>query len=171
MLGLLPIPGMVVIRWTQFYVFIWFTYFSSFSLLQEALWVLSNIAAGTLEHKTFILSSEVVPLLIDLLSTAPFETRKEVAYTLGNICVGPTKGSDNKCDIIVDHLVPLVKGGCLPGFVNLVRSADLESARVGLQFLELVLIFYIVMWFLYCIIVYLTCYGLKENLLPFWLVY
>lgn len=102
---------------------------------------MSNIAAGTLEHKTLILSSEVVPLLIDLLSTAPFETRKEVAYTLGNICVGPTKGSDNKCDIIVDHLVPLVRGGCLPGFVNLVRSADLESARVGLQFLELVLIF------------------------------
>lgn len=109
---------------------------------------MSNIAAGNLEHKTLILSSEVVTLLIGLLSTAPFETRKEVAYTLGNICVGPTKGSDNKCDIIVDHLVPLVKGGCLPGFVNLVRSADLESARVGLQFLELVLIFYIVMIFI-----------------------
>lgn len=105
------------------------------------MWVLSNIAAGTLEHKTLIFSSEAVPLLIDLLSTAPFEIRKEVAYTLGNICVGPTKDSDNKCDIIVGHLVPLVKGGCLPGFVNLVRSADLESARVGLQFLEMVLSF------------------------------
>ncbi|KAF3333632.1 importin subunit alpha-2 isoform X1 [Carex littledalei] len=108
-------------------------------LKKEALWVLSNIAAGTLEHKTLILSSEVVPLLIGLLSTAPFETKKEVAYTLGNICVGHTKGSDNRCDIIVGHLVPLVKGGCLPGFVNLVRSADLEAARVGLQFLELVM--------------------------------
>jgi importin subunit alpha-6/7 len=106
------------------------------------LWVLSNIAAGTLEHKTLIFSSEVVPLLIDLLSAAPFEIRKEAAYTLGNICVDPTKGSDSKSDIIVGHLVPLVKGGCLPGFVNLIRSADLESARVGLQFLELVLFFF-----------------------------
>ncbi|KAI3987807.1 hypothetical protein MKX01_019188, partial [Papaver californicum] len=28
---------------------------------------------------------------------------------------------------------------CIPGFVNLVRSADTEAARLGLQFLELVM--------------------------------
>ncbi|KAA8518790.1 hypothetical protein F0562_016436 [Nyssa sinensis] len=80
-------------------------------LKKESTWVLSNIAAGSVEHKQLIYSSEAVPLLLRLLSTAPFDIRKEVAYVLG----------------------------CLPGFIDLVRSADTEAARLGLQFMELVL--------------------------------
>lgn len=72
-----------------------------------------------------------------LLSSEPFDIRKEVAYVLGNLCVAPAKGSGQP-SIILRHLVTLVKHGCLPGFINLVRSADIESARLGLQFLELV---------------------------------
>jgi importin subunit alpha-6/7 len=60
-------------------------------LCQESLWVLSNIAAGTLEHKTLIFSGEVVPLLIDHLSAAPSEIRKEAAYTLGTSVWVPQK--------------------------------------------------------------------------------
>ncbi|KAH9289779.1 hypothetical protein KI387_033896, partial [Taxus chinensis] len=29
--------------------------------------------------------------------------------------------------------------GCLPGFINLVKSPDIEVAKMGLQFLELVM--------------------------------
>lgn len=107
-------------------------------LKKEAAWVLSNIAASSVEHKRLINSSEAVPLLLRLLSTAPFEIRKEVAYVLGNLCVAPTEG-DGKPNLILEHLVSLVSGGCLPGFIDLVRSADTEAARVGLQFMELVL--------------------------------
>ncbi|KAL4605351.1 hypothetical protein ACB092_09G022300 [Castanea dentata] len=107
-------------------------------LKKEAAWVLSNIAAGSVEHKRLINSSEAVPLLLHLLSTAPFDIRKEVAYVLGNLCVAPTEG-DGKPNMILEHLVSLVSGGCLPGFIDLVRSADTEAARVGLQFMELVL--------------------------------
>lgn len=104
--------------------------------MQEAAWVLSNIAAGSHAHKQLIHSSEAVPLLLRLLSTAPFDIRKEVAYGLGNLCVAPTGvGQPN---VILEHLVSLVSRGCLPGFINLVRSADIEAARLGLQFLELV---------------------------------
>lgn len=78
-----------------------------------------------------------MPLLIHLLSTAPFDIRKEVAYTLGNLCVSPAEGS-REPNIILDHLVSLVNHGCLPGFINLVRSADIQAARLGLQFLEIV---------------------------------
>ncbi|KAG2690236.1 hypothetical protein I3843_09G175000 [Carya illinoinensis] len=105
-------------------------------LKKEAAWVLSNIAAGSVEHKQLIYSSEAVPLLLRLLSTAPFDLRKEVAYVLGNLCVAPTEG-DGKPNLICEHLVSLVGRGCLPGFIDLVRSADTEAARVGLQFMEL----------------------------------
>ncbi|KAL6141995.1 hypothetical protein ACLB2K_060279 [Fragaria x ananassa] len=110
-------------------------------LKKEAAWVLSNIAAGSIEHKQLIYSSEAVPLLIRLLSTAPFDIRKEVAYVLGNLCVSPitpTEG-DGKPTLILEHLVSLVGRGCLPGFIDLVSSVDTEAARVGLQFMELVL--------------------------------
>ncbi|KAG5253168.1 importin [Salix suchowensis] len=107
-------------------------------LKKEAAWVLSNIAAGSVEHKQLIYSSEAAPILLRLLSTAPFDIRKEVAYVLGNLCVAPTEG-DGKPNLISEHLVSLVGRGCLPGFIDLVRSADTEAARLGLQFMELVL--------------------------------
>lgn len=104
---------------------------------QEAAWVLSNIAAGSVEHKQLIHSSVALPLLLHLLSTSPFDIKKEVAYVLGNLCVAPTEG-DAKPKLIQEHLVSLVGRGCLSGFIDLVRSADMEAARLGLQFMELV---------------------------------
>ncbi|WCJ34552.1 Importin subunit alpha-9 [Euphorbia peplus] len=105
---------------------------------KEATWVLSNIAAGSVEHKKLIYCSEAVPLLLRLLSTAPFDIRKEVAYVLGNLCVAPTEGN-GKPELILEHLVSLVSRGCVSGFIDLVRSVDTEAARLGLQFMELVL--------------------------------
>lgn len=99
--------------------------------------MLSNIAAGTTEHKRMIHSTEVIPLLLQLLSASPFDIRKEVAYVLGNLCVESAEGG-RKAGIIQEHLVSIVRGGCLPGFIELVRSPDIEAARLGLQFIELV---------------------------------
>ncbi|GBG65731.1 hypothetical protein CBR_g52325 [Chara braunii] len=42
-------------------------------------------------------------------------------------------------DVLVNHLVSVVDRGCVPGFIALVRSLDIEAAKLGLQFLELVL--------------------------------
>lgn len=99
--------------------------------------MLSNISAGSLQHKELVFSSEATPFLLNLLSSAPFDIRKEAAFVLGNLCVTPGD-SVRRPDIIVDHLVFLVNHGALPGFLNLVRSPDVEAARLGLQFLELV---------------------------------
>ncbi|TVU21742.1 hypothetical protein EJB05_31399 [Eragrostis curvula] len=107
-------------------------------LKKEASWAMSNIAAGSFEHKKLIFASEAPPLLIHLLTTAQFDIRREAAYTLGNLCVVPA-GNAVPPNIIVEHLVAIVNGGALPGFIHLVRSADIESARIGLQFLELVM--------------------------------
>ncbi|KAJ1395903.1 Armadillo-type fold [Sesbania bispinosa] len=106
--------------------------------MHEADWVLSNIAAGSAEHKQLIYSSEAMPLLSHLLSAAPFDIRKKVAYVFGNLCVTPIKG-DEKQSLIPEHLVSLVEKGCLPGFIDLVRSANIEAARLGLQFIKVVL--------------------------------
>lgn len=107
-------------------------------LKKEVTWVLSNIAAGSFKHKELIYYSETTSLLLHLLSSAPFDIRKEAAYALGNLCVAPAEGA-NRPSVILHHLVSLVDRGCLPGFINLVRSPDIESARLGLQFLELVM--------------------------------
>ncbi|KAH9613867.1 hypothetical protein KSS87_005106, partial [Heliosperma pusillum] len=107
-------------------------------LKKEAAWVLSNIAAGSIDHKKLIFSTEAVSLLLRLMVTAPIDIRKEVAYVIGNMCVAPTEGS-GKPRVIVEHLLLLVRGGCLGSFIELVRSADIEAARLGLQFLELVM--------------------------------
>ncbi|KAM0840362.1 hypothetical protein ACQ4PT_059712 [Festuca glaucescens] len=90
------------------------------------------------EHKKLIFTSEATPLLIHLLTSAQFDIRKEAAYTLGNLCV-VSAGSTDPPNIITEHLASIINGGALPGFINLVRSADIESARLGLQFLELVM--------------------------------
>ncbi|PIN10529.1 Karyopherin (importin) alpha [Handroanthus impetiginosus] len=107
-------------------------------LKKESAWVLSNVAAGSVEHKKLIHTSEALSILMHLLSTAPFDIRREVAYVLGNLCVAPAEGS-GRPHLIVEHLVSLVGRGCLGGFIDLVRSADIEAARLGLQFIELVL--------------------------------
>ncbi|GFQ03893.1 importin subunit alpha-9 [Phtheirospermum japonicum] len=108
------------------------------NILVESAWVLSNVAAGSVEHKKLIHLSEAASSLICLLSTSPFDIKKEVAYVLGNLCVAPSEGS-GRPNLIVEHLVSLVGRGCISGFIDLVRSADVEAARLGLQFLELVL--------------------------------
>ncbi len=105
--------------------------------LQEAAWAVSNIAAGSILQKHTVFNGGVVPPLLHLLATAVFDVRKESAYCLGNLCVAP-KESREQGGIILEHLITLVDGGCLPGFIALVRSPDVEAARLGLQFLELV---------------------------------
>eukprot|EP00246_Nothoceros_aenigmaticus_P002922 TRINITY_DN13849_c0_g1_i2.p1 TRINITY_DN13849_c0_g1~~TRINITY_DN13849_c0_g1_i2.p1 ORF type:complete len:548 (-),score=94.74 TRINITY_DN13849_c0_g1_i2:371-2014(-) len=105
------------------------------SLQKEAAWVVSNISAGTVFHKQAVFTGGALPALLHLLATAAFDVRKEAAYAIGNMCVGPGGNSEP----ILEHLTVLLERGCLPGFITLVRSPDLEAARLGLQFLDLVM--------------------------------
>lgn len=107
------------------------------AILQDAAWALSNIATGSIEVKRMIYSSEAMPLLLRFLTAAPLDLRKEVAHVIGHVCVAPSEGS-GRPDLIVDHLVSLVRQGCLRGFVDMVRSVDTEAATLGIQFIELV---------------------------------
>ncbi|KAG0609539.1 hypothetical protein M758_8G192300 [Ceratodon purpureus] len=107
------------------------------TLQKEAAWVVSNLAAGSILHKRAVFNEGAVPPLVHLLATSAFDVRKEAAYALGNLCVTPRdQGGEGKP--ILEHLTVLVDRGCLMGFIALVKSPDLEAARLGLQFLELV---------------------------------
>ncbi|KAG9453449.1 hypothetical protein H6P81_006353 [Aristolochia fimbriata] len=107
-------------------------------LKKESAWVLSNVAAGSLAHKQLVYSSSATQVLLRLLSTAPFDIKKEVAYAIGNLCVAPTEGG-RPPGVILEHLSSFVRNGCLSGFISMVKSPDIEAARLGLQFLELVM--------------------------------
>lgn len=108
------------------------------TLQKEAAWAISNIVAGSLHHKQVVFSGGVIPPLLHLLATSTFDVRKEVAYALGNLSVVPVQKS-MVSEPILEHLTVLLDRGCLPGFINLVKSPDLEASRLGLQFLELVM--------------------------------
>jgi len=108
------------------------------TLQKEAAWAVSNIAAGSLLHKQAVFNGGPVPPLLHLLATAAFDVRKESAYALGNLCIMPREQGAEGTPIL-EHLTVLVDRGCIPGFIALVKSPDLEAARLGLQFLELVM--------------------------------
>ncbi|KAL3690654.1 hypothetical protein R1sor_004305 [Riccia sorocarpa] len=108
------------------------------NMQKEAAWAVSNIAAGSMLHKRMVFQGGAIPSLLHLLATAAFDVRKEAAYALGNVCVAP-KAKGKEVEPIVEHLTVLVDRGCIPGFLALVKSPDMEAARLGLQFLELVM--------------------------------
>lgn len=108
------------------------------TLQKEAAWAVSNIVAGSLQHKQLVFCSGVVPALLHLLATSTFDVRKEAAYALGNLSVMPA-GDSKVTQPIMEHLTMLIERGCLPGFISLTKSRDLEASRLGLQFLELVM--------------------------------
>ncbi|KAL2623521.1 hypothetical protein R1flu_003726 [Riccia fluitans] len=108
------------------------------TMQKEAAWAVSNIAAGSTLQKRMVFQGGAIPSLLHILATAAFDVRKEAAYALGNVCVAP-KAKGKEVEPIVEHLTVLVDRGCIPGFLALVKSPDMEAARLGLQFLELVM--------------------------------
>eukprot|EP00271_Cylindrocystis_brebissonii_P004474 TRINITY_DN16138_c0_g1_i1.p1 TRINITY_DN16138_c0_g1~~TRINITY_DN16138_c0_g1_i1.p1 ORF type:complete len:586 (+),score=110.32 TRINITY_DN16138_c0_g1_i1:128-1885(+) len=113
------------------------------SLQKEAAWAASNLAAGSQAHKDALINGATWPSLLRLFSTAAFDIRKEVAFVLGNACCAakPTGASRSQGppEVVLPVLTNLLNAGCLSGYLSLVRSPDPDAARVGLQFVEMVL--------------------------------
>jgi importin subunit alpha-6/7 len=51
----------------------------------EALWALTNIAAGTTEHTNMLLRHNPVPALVGLLESPNDEVLEQAVWVLGNI--------------------------------------------------------------------------------------
>jgi len=106
-------------------------------LQREAAWVLANYA-GTPGRAGVdaIKKAGAVPALMSLLKNQPFHVRKEAAYALANICAG---GGGGTGDAEALNYLFGADVDALRAMLSLVRSADVEAARLGLQFVEMVL--------------------------------
>ncbi|GAQ85782.1 Karyopherin (importin) alpha [Klebsormidium nitens] len=105
------------------------------TLQKEAAWAVANIAGGTLQHKQAVATPDVIAAAARLLQEAAFDVKKEAGFALANMCAAPGGGGA----VVLSHLEAVVRAGCLPGFLALVRSPDQEAARLGVQFAEVVL--------------------------------
>ena len=84
----------------------WIKLSQSPAIQLEALWALTNIAAGTTEHTNILLQHNPVPALVDLLDSPNEDVLEQAIWVLGNIA---GEGAASR-DIVLNHgaLPPLV---------------------------------------------------------------
>eukprot|EP00850_Spirogloea_muscicola_P006859 SM000033S12380 [mRNA] locus=s33:491742:500742:- [translate_table: standard] len=82
-----------------------------------------------IDHRT--LRKAAMTALLHLLSASTFDLKKEAAYAIANLCADHSSRTEDRMEVNVDRLTAVVHGGCLPGFVSLLRSPDVEAATVG----------------------------------------
>ncbi|PSC72043.1 importin subunit alpha-2 [Micractinium conductrix] len=106
-------------------------------LQKEACWVISNVA-GMPGRRGLeaVKAAGAVPPLMKLLKESPFHVRKEAAFALANICADGGGGTGNPDTI---NYLFAADRDALKAMVSLMRSADMDAARLGLQFTEMVL--------------------------------
>ncbi|CAI7788752.1 unnamed protein product [Closterium sp. NIES-54] len=123
-------------------------------LKKETAWAVSNMTAGDSWQKAAVIggdtggmgeagkASRLYELLVHLLRTSPFDIKREVAFALANLCVDPAEQEpmgERHVAVQQSRVAALVDAGCLPPFLSLIRSADADAVRLGLQFTEVVL--------------------------------
>eukprot|EP00741_Cyanophora_paradoxa_P014594 tig00020807_g14074.t1 len=94
---------------------------------KEAAWIVSNVTGTGPDYADAALGAGLLPPLAHLLSSAPFDVKREAAFAVANL------GADGR------HAVALVQAGCLPPFLQLLRAPDAEIARAALSFVHMVL--------------------------------
>ncbi|CAI5947687.1 unnamed protein product [Closterium sp. NIES-65] len=123
----------------------------------ETAWAVSNVTAGDSWHKAAVIggdamgggagmggagkASRMYELLVHLLRTAPLDIKREVAFALANLCVDPAEQEpigERRMAVQQSRVAALVDAGCLLPFLSLIRSADADAVRLGLQFTEVV---------------------------------
>eukprot|EP00298_Acanthocystis_sp_HF-20_P008424 c17671_g1_i1.p1 GENE.c17671_g1_i1~~c17671_g1_i1.p1 ORF type:complete len:490 (+),score=195.59 c17671_g1_i1:23-1492(+) len=110
-----------------FYLFLCLSH-SRRVVVKEACWALSNLLAGTDEEVNRIISIEgFIPKLVDLLINSDYETKREAAYCIANLC-----SNGRNIDLSV-------KSGALSGYVLLLKAPDAEIVDVSLSFIEMAL--------------------------------
>eukprot|EP00300_Choanocystis_sp_HF-7_P009831 c16660_g1_i2.p1 GENE.c16660_g1_i2~~c16660_g1_i2.p1 ORF type:complete len:488 (+),score=109.78 c16660_g1_i2:39-1502(+) len=98
-------------------------------IVKESCWALSNILAGSdIEIAPTLSIDGILPRLVDLLSNASFDVKRETAYCIANIC------SNGR------HIDTVVRAGATSGFIALLHSPDPDVVHVSLSFVEMVLL-------------------------------
>ncbi|CAG8444629.1 3588_t:CDS:10 [Cetraspora pellucida] len=96
---------------------------------KESLWVMSNITATRRPEVLIkVFNAGFIPILSTIATHTNFDIRKEAAYSLLNIA---SHGEE--------YMRSLPHQDLLPGFLEFVRSQDMDLIRLGLGYIELLL--------------------------------
>jgi importin subunit alpha-1 len=96
-------------------------------LLKETCWTISNIAAGSPQHRLALMQGNFPPLLLHILQNCHFDIRKEAGIALFHLLMDPA------CREHV--LTPELAFE----YVSLLRAPDLQVVDVALRVIEIVL--------------------------------
>lgn len=99
------------------------------AIKKETCWTISNITAGTKAQIQLVIDQGLIPLLIEVLTTCDFKTRKEAAWAISNATSG---GSDMQINTIV-------AAGAIPPLCDILRVPDTKVIEVALDALENIL--------------------------------
>eukprot|EP00948_MAST-09A_sp_MAST-9A-sp1_P000553 g553.t1 len=87
----------------------------------EALWALTNIAAGSTEHTHVLISNGAVPTLVSLLDSSNSEVLEQAAWVLGNVAGDGPAARDT-----------VLKSGALKPLLNVIRqTSKLSLLRIS----------------------------------------
>jgi len=94
-----------------------------------ACWTISNITAGNKDQIQAVIDNNIIPPLIQLLSNAEFDIRKEAAWAISNA----TSGGN------AHQLKFLVTQGCIRPLCDLLTVNDAKFVSIALEGLENIL--------------------------------
>ena len=109
-------------------------------LQRESAWVLGNLAAAPgVGHRGIdcVRKANGIPALMSLLKHGPFDVRKEAAFALANVCAGGDGGVGGGADSEAMNYLFGADLEAVKAMVSLMRSVDMEAAKLGLQFTEM----------------------------------
>jgi hypothetical protein len=95
------------------------------AIKKEALWVTSNLCASTLDHIQHLVTLDIVPTLIQLVSGGNFDIRKEAA-----ICILNMIAKDYSLFCLCNT------AQVSTSFIDFVSSHDADLVQMGIQFLN-----------------------------------
>jgi len=91
--------------------------------------MISNITAGSNEQIQLVIDNGIIPLVVNLLLTADFDTKKEAAWAISNALSG---GS-------VAQITHLVECHCIKPLIELLSALDAKIVIVALGAIESIL--------------------------------
>ena len=99
------------------------------SIKKGACRAISNITAGNQQQIQHVIDANVIPPLVQLLSTSEFDIKKEAAWAISNATSGGTH----------DQIKFLVAQGCIKPLCDLLACSDSRIVIVALEGLENIL--------------------------------
>ena len=100
------------------------------NIRKETCWVLSNIAAGTIDQlNSLFLIPELLPLVLRQLSTAEWDVRREATWVISNIATSGKR----------QHITHIVEQGALRALCELLSVGEVKIILISLDAIEAIL--------------------------------